>query len=142
MQGNRCLEEYSEPNTFLLFSAMGVPKSLTGISDMKKEAQEVVFYKKNSNTEVFLNNHLSLEFLFISSLVYYQVHFHNSKSQKKTVEAGHEIKDIGKYCNMFPCQTLIAIYKSFVRPHLNYGGIIYVPSQNERRILLENGEVQ
>ena len=27
---------------------MGVPKSLTGISDMKKEAQEIVFYKKKS----------------------------------------------------------------------------------------------
>ena len=30
-----------------------------------------------------------------------------------------------KFQNFLPTKSLLAIYKSFIRPHLNYGDIIY-----------------
>ena len=37
-----------------------------------------------------------------------------------------------KLAHVLPRLSLIAIYKSFIRPHLDYGDIIYDQSNNER----------
>ena len=33
---------------------------------------------------------------------------------------------------LLPCSSLLTIYKSFVRPHLNYGDVIYDQPNNSR----------
>ena len=38
---------------------------------------------------------------------------------------------IKKLSNVLPRKSLIAIYKSFVRPHLDYGDLIYDHPNNE-----------
>ena len=46
-------------------------------------------------------------------------------------EADKGIGVIKKLSNTLPRDALLTIYKSFVRPHLDYGDIIYDQSQNE-----------
>ena len=41
------------------------------------------------------------------------------------------ISIIKKLSNVFPRKSLITIYKSFVRPHLDYGNLIYDQPNNE-----------
>ena len=43
-----------------------------------------------------------------------------------------EIGIIKKLSNVLPRKSLITIYKSFVRPHLAYGDLIYDQGDNER----------
>ena len=41
------------------------------------------------------------------------------------------ISIIKKLSNVFPRKSLITIYKCFVRPHLDYGNLIYDQPNNE-----------
>ena len=41
------------------------------------------------------------------------------------------ISDIKKLYNILPRNTLLTIYKSFARPHLDYGDIVYDHSKNQ-----------
>ena len=38
-----------------------------------------------------------------------------------------------------PCDALLTVYTSFIRPHLDYGGILY---QTKRTFSKQNGKVQ
>ena len=51
------------------------------------------------------------------------------KKSLKKVQKG--ISDIKKLYNILPRNTLLAIYKPFVRPHLDYGDIVYDHPNNQ-----------
>ena len=50
---------------------------------------------------------------------------------QKITQANKGIGVIKKLGNNLPRDALLTIYKSFVRPHLDYGDIIYDQPQNE-----------
>ena len=56
----------------------------------------------------------------------------NHHINEKIAKARKDIGLICKLAHVLPRQSLIAIYKSFIRPHLDYGDIIYDQSNNER----------
>ena len=51
--------------------------------------------------------------------------------KEKISKAMKEIGIIKKLSNVLPRKSLITIYKSFVRPHLDYGDLIYDQPNNE-----------
>ena len=88
---------------------------------------------KSSHPSVYFNNipvhsisvHKHLEMLLDEKLSYE----HHLKSVLNKVK-----KTIGllrKFQQILPRQSLITIYKSFIRPHLDYGDIVYDRAFNE-----------
>ena len=46
---------------------------------------------------------------------------------------GKAMKGVGLLCKLrcfLPCSSLLTIYKSFIRPHLDYGDVIYDQPSN------------
>ena len=50
---------------------------------------------------------------------------------EKIAKANKSIRIIGKTAHVRPTESLITIYKSFVRPHIDYGNIIYDRPNND-----------
>ena len=103
--------------------------------DVSKQAQEVVFSRKGITTNhatVYFNNdpvirenfqkHLGL---FLDSKLNFSGHI-NEKIKKAT----KGINVIRKMNLSLPRSSLLTIYKSFVRPHLDYGDVIYDQPNN------------
>ena len=104
--------------------------------DLTKQAQEVIFSRKNIKTDhpiVYFNEapvaHTT-----------YQKHLGMHLDEK--LNFNHHIKEkitktnkgtglIRKLANVLPRQSLITIYQSFIRPHLDYGDIMYDQRNNE-----------
>ena len=98
--------------------------------DTSKQAQEVLFSSKVKVTAhpqlVFNNNpvhetatqkHLGM---FLDFKLNFQEHFENMLNKvNKTIGL------LRKLQNTLPRPSLLTIYKSFIRPHLDYGDIIY-----------------
>ena len=55
----------------------------------------------------------------------------NHHVKEKINKANKGVGVIKKLSNILPRNALLTIYKSFVRPHLYYGGITYDQPQNE-----------
>ena len=55
----------------------------------------------------------------------------NRYVKEKITKANKVIGVIKKLSNILPRDALLTIYKSFVRPHLDYGDIIYDQPKNE-----------
>ena len=104
--------------------------------DISKQAHEVLFSRKRSivshppltfnNIPVALTNsqkHLGMQ---LDSKLNFEEHL--SKVESKVNKT---IGIIRKLQNVLSRQALITIYKSFVRPHLDYGDIIYDKAFNE-----------
>ena len=98
--------------------------------DVSKQAQELVFSRKGITTNhaiVYFNNdpvirknfqkHLGL---FLDSKLNFSGHI-NEKIKK--ISKGIDV--IRKMNLSSPRSSLLIIYKSFVRPHLDYGDLIY-----------------
>ena len=51
--------------------------------------------------------------------------------KEKIAKANKGIGLIRKLAHVLPRQSLLTIYKSFIRPHLDYGDIIYDQPNNE-----------
>ena len=51
--------------------------------------------------------------------------------KEKISKANKGIGILRKLCNVLPRNSLITIYKSFIRPHLDYGAIIFNQQENE-----------
>ena len=103
--------------------------------DVLKQAQEVVFSRKGIRTNhatVYFNNdpvireniqkHLGL---FLDSKLNFSGHI-NEKIKKVT----KGINVIRKMNLSLPRSSLLTIYKSFVRPHLDYDDVIYDQPNN------------
>ena len=98
--------------------------------DLTKQATEVVFSRKTkpiNHTRLYFNNstvvtspiqkHLGL--VLEKRIVFH--HHLNEKISKATKGISH-IKRLHRY---LPHKSLLCIYKSFVRPHLDYADVIY-----------------
>ena len=103
--------------------------------DHSKQAKEIVFSKKRSTTQlpelIFNNNivsstdsHKHLGMILDSKLSF------NQHIKEKICTANKGIGTIRRLFNCLPRSTLINIYKAFIRPHLDYGDIIYDNSSN------------
>ena len=55
----------------------------------------------------------------------------NTHIKEKIAKANKGIGIIRKWAHLLPRESLITIYKSFVRPHIDYGDIIYDQPNNE-----------
>ena len=101
-----------------------------------KQAQEVVFSRKtkkeyhpltpftfnNNVSETNLQKHLGV---FLNNYLFFENHLKMILSKVN--------KTIGLLCklhNILPRSALFTIYKSFIRPHLDYGDITYVQVYN------------
>ena len=104
--------------------------------DPNKQAQEVYFSKKSNNENslpVTFNNakvvtcstHKHLGLLLDKPLSF------NEHIQRKMNKCYKMIGVIKRLSVNLPRDTLLRIYKSFIRPHLDYGDIIYDKPRNE-----------
>ena len=103
--------------------------------DVSKQAQEVIFFRKkniSNNPAVFFNNlpinrkstqkHLGL---LLDENLNFSEHI-NEKLKKVT----KSINLLRKLYLTLPRSCLLIIYKSFIRPHLDYGDIVYDQPNN------------
>ena len=103
--------------------------------DVSKQAQEVIFSSKKTignHPAVFFNNlpinrkstqkHLGL---LLDEKLNFSEHI-NEKLKKVT----KSINLLRKLNLTLPCSSLLIIYKSFIRPHLEYGDIVYDQQNN------------
>ena len=98
--------------------------------DTSKQAQEVLFSRKvkvtahpqlvsNNNPvhETATQKHLGM---FLEFKLNFQEHFENMLNKvNKTIGL------LRKLQNTLPRPSLLTIYKSFIRPHLDYGNVMY-----------------
>ena len=102
--------------------------------DLTKQAQEVIFSRKNIKTDhplVYFNEapvgHTTCQkhlFMHLDEKL-------NFNHINKIAKANNSIGVICKLPHVLRRQSLIAIHKSFIQPHLDYGDIIYDQSNNE-----------
>ena len=104
--------------------------------DPTKQAQEIIFSRKTSQ-----RNHPGL--MFNNSIVNVtSIHKHLGMILDSKLSFDEHLKSVlkrisktvglfRKFQGILPRTSLITIYKSFVRPHLDYGGIIYNQAFNE-----------
>ena len=105
-------------------------------TDLSKQTQEVVFSRKQAKSvhpDLVFNNmpihqthyqkhlgvHLDMKLNF---------KLHITEKISKAIKGVCVIK---KLSNVFSRKSLIAVYESFVRPHLDYGNLIYDQPNNE-----------
>ena len=104
--------------------------------DLSKQVQEIVFSRKThkiSHPKLNFNNspvvqgtcqkHLGL---YLDEKLNFSHHI-----KEKISKAYRGIGVIKKLQNFLPRQSLLTIYKSFVRPHLDYGDVVYDQPHNE-----------
>ena len=114
--------------------------------DISKQAQEITFSKKNINVShplLYFNKncvvvcsyqtHLGV---FLDKKLHFQHHI-----KEKIAKASKGIGVIKKLNDVLPRNALLSIYKLFVRPHLDYGDILYHQPNNESmNIKLESAQ--
>ena len=102
--------------------------------DPTKQAQEVIFSRKLQNTNhpclIFNHNTISLTEshkhlgIVLDSRLDFKEHLEIIfKKVSKTIGL------LSKFQNLFPRKLLI-VYKSFIKPHMDYGDIIYDQASN------------
>ena len=103
--------------------------------DPSKQATGIVFYKKRSDTQLpilrFNNNILTPtnSRKYLDMILDSKFNFNNHSSEKIN-KANKGIGIIRRLYKFLPRASLINIYKAFVRPHLDYGDLIYGNSSN------------
>ena len=104
--------------------------------DPSKQAQEVIFSRKLQKTnhnQVYFNHnsvkqvpsqkHLGMH---LDTKLNFQKHLNNVLSKvNKTIGLLHKLQALT------PRQSFVTVYKAFIRPHLDYGDIIYDQTYNE-----------
>ena len=122
-------------NEFRKISNLAYQWKMSFNSDPLKQAQEEIFSRKMTKTnhpilifndnpvhQVALQKHLGM---FLDCKLNFEEHL-------KTI-INKIIKTIGllrKFQNFLPRKSLLTIYKSFIRPHFDYGDIIYDQTYN------------
>ena len=103
---------------------------------LTKKAQEVIFSRKNIKTDhpvVYFNEapvaHTTCQ-KHLGMHLDEKLNF-NHHINEKIAKANKGIGRIRKLVQVLPRQSLITIYKSFIRPHLDYSDIIYNQPNNE-----------
>ena len=104
--------------------------------DLNKQAQEVIFSRKmtkSSHPQVFFNNISVSRVSFQKHLGIYldeKLNFNHHIKEKMT-KAMKGIGVIKRLSKMLPQHSLLTIYKSFVRRHLDYGDTLYDQPNNK-----------
>ena len=103
--------------------------------DLNKQAQEVIFSRKTTKSsypQVFFNDIPVSCLSFQKHLgIYLDEKFNfNHHIGEKITKAMKGIGVIKRLSKMLPRHSLLTIYKSFVRPHLDYGDILYDQPNN------------
>ena len=97
--------------------------------DPKKQANEIIFSRK-SNTYMYppvtFNNNTITKWVVLDSKVEFNIHI-----AQKIKNCNKIIGFIRRLSISLPIKSLITVYKSFVRPHLNYRDILYDKSGNQ-----------
>ena len=104
--------------------------------DPSKQAQEVIFSRKLQKTnhnQVYFNHNFVKQVpsqkhhgVYLDTKLNFQEHLNNVLSK--------ENKTIGLLRNLeafLPSQSVVTVYKTFIRPHLDYGDIIYYQTYND-----------
>ena len=104
--------------------------------DPSKQAQEVIFSRKCTKedhpsiyfnnipvTQTTVQNHIGL---YLDEKLNYNTHI---KEKLSKVYKG--IGLLRNFSNKLSRQALVTIYKTFIRPHLDYGDIVYDKPKNE-----------
>ena len=104
--------------------------------DITKQTKEVIFSRKNTKTDhptIFFNEvpvthtpcqkHLGMH---LDEKLNFQTHI-----KEKTAKGNKGIGIICKLAKVLPRESLITIYKSFVRPHIDYSDITYDQPNND-----------
>ena len=100
--------------------------------DPSKQAQEVTFRRKGLSIPLTFNNNIVYQ---ATSQIHLGIILDNLLSFEEHLRLGFSKinRTIGLLSNLqclIPRSALFAIYKTFVRPHLNYGDIIYEKAYN------------
>ena len=103
--------------------------------DPKKPAQDVLFSRKNSNithpmihfndVQVQRANQQRHLGIILDKKLYFKCHI-----DKVLTKASKGIAVIKRLRNSVPRKSLITIYKAIIRPHLDYGDILYGQPNN------------
>ena len=97
--------------------------------NITKQAQEIVFSQKKSDTShlsLYFNNtriqrqSVRKHFLFLDEKLSFLEHI-NVKIKKVTLR----VKLICELNLLLPRSSLLTVYKYFIRPHLDYGNVVY-----------------
>ena len=104
--------------------------------DPSKQAQEIIFNRKTkkiSHPSLNVNNSIVSQSpyqkhlgIFLDAQLTFEEHL-----KVITAKINKTIGLIGKLQNILPRPALMTIYKAFVRPHLDYGDVIYDEAYNE-----------
>ena len=103
--------------------------------DVSKQAQDVIFSRKQAksvlpgvfnNTAVHQTHCQKHLGVYLDMRLIFELHI-----KEKISKVMKGIGFIKKSSNVLPRKYLITIYNSFVRPHLDYGDLIYDQSHNE-----------
>ena len=104
--------------------------------DITKQAQEVIFSRKHIKIDrpiVYFNEapvaHTTCQ-NYLGRQLDEKLNF-NHHLEEKIAKANKGIGLICKLAHILPRQSLLTIYKSFIRPHLDYGDIVYDQPNNE-----------
>ena len=98
--------------------------------DLNKQAREVIFSRKTKNLHhpplVFNNTNITQSTYqkHLGIILYSKLTFENHINIV-TTKINKTIGLLRKLQNLLPRTILIKIYKAFVRPHLDYGDILY-----------------
>ena len=104
--------------------------------DVTKQAQEEIFSRKGNKTDhpvVYFNEAPVAKASFQKHLGMHwdeKLNF-NTHFNEKIAKANKDIGIICKLSHLLPRESLTTIYKSFVRPHIDYGDITYDQPNNE-----------
>ena len=98
--------------------------------DPTKQAQELIFSRKVQTTNhasLFFNENVVPKTTFQKHLGMFLDSKLNFSEHLKTIfqKTNKTIRLLRKLQTLFPRAPLITIYKSFIRPHLDYGDMIY-----------------
>ena len=103
--------------------------------DKSKQVQEVIFSRKTQRVihpPAIFNNIPVVRSSYQKHLGIYldeKLDFSNYIKEKKS-KANKGIGTLRKLLNVLPRNSLITIYKSFIRPRLDYGAIIFDQPEN------------
>ena len=110
--------------------------------DPSKQAQEVLSSRKINKVyhpPLLFNNSTVQQ---ISSQKHLGIHLDEELTfkhiNKKINKANKSIGIIRKFNNILLRSSLLTIYRSFIRPHLNYGDVIYDQPENESSVVRLN----
>ena len=104
--------------------------------DKSKQAREIIFSRKTQkliHPPAIFNNMLVVRSFFQKHLSKYldeKLNFSNHIKEKNS-KANKGIGILRTLYNVLPRNSLITVQKSFIRPHLDYGAIIFDQSENE-----------